>query len=210
MSRKVIRNPASCLVVAAALLVPATVSAQAKPPTPAGQTAPSPPASKDTLGRDTPRGTVLGFMNAGREGRTDIARLYLDTKLRDDAAVELARRLYVVLDRRLSTRINDISDQPEGSRANVLQPTQDTIGTIKTASGPLELFVERVNRGSLGPVWLFSRKTLDVIPDVYDEFELDRVQIDRFLPEFFKTRILRHQASPVAGAGPAAAVRDSA
>src|SRR5215471_13305186 len=76
--------------------VPTTVPAA---PPPAATTAP-----KDTLGRDTPRGTVLGFMNAGREGRMEVARLYLDTRLRDSAAIDLARKLYTVLDRRLSTR----------------------------------------------------------------------------------------------------------
>src|SRR6266850_6015453 len=59
---------------------------------------------KDTLGRDTPRGAVLGFMNAAREGRDDVAPLYLNTSLRDRAAVELARKLFVVLDRRLPPR----------------------------------------------------------------------------------------------------------
>jgi hypothetical protein len=46
----------------------------------------------------------------------------------------------------------------------------------------LEIVVERVNRGASGPVWLFSRKTLDAIPDVYREVDL--VSIDRFVPRF--------------------------
>jgi MscS family membrane protein len=46
--------------------------------------------------------------------------------------------------------------------------------------------LERVNRGSLGAVWLFSRETLDVIPDVYGE--LDRLSIDGVLPTFLTQR----------------------
>src|SRR5262249_30792514 len=54
--------------------------------------------------------------------------------------------------------------------------------TIETASGPLEIVVERMTRGRTPPVWLFSRATLDAIPDAYAE--IDRVSIDRFLPNF--------------------------
>jgi MscS family membrane protein len=38
-------------------------------------------------------------------------------------------------------------------------------------------------------VWLFSRKTLEAIPDVYDEVNL--VPVDRFLPHFLTVRFLR-------------------
>ena len=46
----------------------------------------------------------------------------------------------------------------------------------------MDLVLERVNRGATAPVWLFSRKTLEAIPDVYDEVDL--VAVDRFLPDF--------------------------
>jgi MscS family membrane protein len=42
--------------------------------------------------------------------------------------------------------------------------------------------VERVDGGSLGHVWLFSRKTLDSIPEAYDEIDL--ISVDPFLPAF--------------------------
>jgi hypothetical protein len=100
-------------------------------------------------------------MKAGREGQDEVAPLYLNTGLRDRAAADLARKLFAVLDRRLPPRLNELSDRPEGSLANLLKPDEDIIGTIATDNGPLELLVERVNRGALGPVWLFSHKTLD-------------------------------------------------
>lgn len=139
-------------------------------------------AAKDPLGRESPRGTVVNFMKAGRDARDDVAPLYLNTSLRGDAAVELARKLFAVLDRRLPARLSEVSDRPEGSLANPLKADQDVIGTITTADGSLDILVERVNRGALGIVWLFSRKTLDAIPDVYGEIDL--VSIDRFLPAF--------------------------
>src|SRR5262249_7762387 len=74
--------------------------------------------AKDTLGRDTPRGMLLGFMNAGRKGTDQVATFYLNTSLRDHAAADLAHKLFVVLDSRLPPRITEVSDRREGSLAN--------------------------------------------------------------------------------------------
>src|SRR5262245_7755496 len=40
---------------------------------------------KDTLGRSTPRGTVLGFLGAARRNENDLARQYLNTRLTGEA-----------------------------------------------------------------------------------------------------------------------------
>jgi len=144
--------------------------------------APTPQAPKDTLGRETPRGTVVGFMDAARKGKDDLSPLYLNTHLRDQPAVSLAHKLFVVLDSRLPARLNELSDRPEGSIPNPLRPDEDLIGAIATRNGPLEIVVERVNRGKAGFVWLFSSKTLDAIPEVYDEVDL--VTVERHLPAF--------------------------
>ncbi|HTF65927.1 MAG TPA: hypothetical protein VK638_24885, partial [Edaphobacter sp.] len=58
-------------------------------------------APKDALGRTTPRGAVLGFLSAAREGDYELAARYLNTRRRGKAATDLARQLFVVLDRRL-------------------------------------------------------------------------------------------------------------
>ena len=144
------------------------------------QTAAQPPAETDALGRDTPRGTVLGFMNAARAGKTDVTPLYLDTNLTGQAATDLANQLYVVLDSRLPVRLSQLSDRPEGTPDNPLQPDLDVIGTISTKRGPFELVLERVTRPGSRPAWLFSRQTLALIPEAYSEVNL--VAIDRYLP----------------------------
>jgi MscS family membrane protein len=161
------------------LNVTAPAAGQSSPAAPAASN--QPPASPgDPLDRGTPRGTVLGFMKAVREGRTDIAVQYLNTPLRGAAAVTRAEQLFVVLDRRLPPRLSVLSDRPEGSLANPFTPDRDVIGTVPTSNGPLDLVVERTNRGAAGQVWVFSRVTLEAIPDVYDEVNL--VAVDRFLP----------------------------
>jgi len=113
----------------------------------------------------------------------------LNTRLRGKAAEDLARQLFVVLDRRLPARLNSISDLPEGSLANPLKP-QELAGTISSDKGDVAIVVERVDRGKAGSVWMFSKETLDSIPDLYQEVEA--VPVDSILPAFLvDTQIAR-------------------
>jgi MscS family membrane protein len=147
-----------------------------------------PESARETLGRETPRKTVLGFINAARKGNDEILPVYLDTSLKGQAAVDLARKLYVVMDSRLPARLNELSDRPEGSPENPLKPDENIVGTINISGGTFDVVVERITRGTSAPVWLFSRKTLASIPDAYAEMDL--VAVDRFVPRILgKPRI---------------------
>src|SRR6266550_292950 len=148
-----------------------------------------PELPKDTLGRNTPRGAVLGFLSAARKGNAEISVLYLNTPLRGEEAEALARQLAIVLDRRLPARLNSLSDKPEGSIPDPLRPDEDIVGTIGTDDGDLDILVERVDRGkSVGKVWLFSREILKSIPDVFQEQSAP--PMEKFIPEFLvKTRL---------------------
>lgn len=145
-------------------------------------------APADPLDRATPRGAVLGFLAAARKGDDQVAAAYLNTPLRGDAAGTLARQLFVVLDTRLPAKLTQLSDRPEGSAADPLNQNLDPIGTIARADGDLPVVLERVRREPYGWIWLFSRQTLDAIPDVHDE--VAKVSIEALLPPFFvNTRI---------------------
>jgi MscS family membrane protein len=140
-----------------------------------------PELPKDTLDRTTPKGTVMGFLIAGRKGDNALAAQYLNTRLRGKAATTLAYQLFIVLDRRLPPTLNQLSDKPEGSVTDPLKPGQELVGTISSDSRKLEIFVERVDRGKSGSLWLFSKETLDSIPDVYAEINV--VPVESILPE---------------------------
>ena len=148
-------------------LLAAPARAQVAPAAPSTPPAPS----TDALGRDNPRGTVRGFLRAARRGEDDLARQYLDTPLSEAAAATLARQLFVVLDARLPARLPQVSDLPEGSRANPLQPDQELVGTIRADEGDVDMVVERVTRGG-ERVWLFSRATLQAVPRLHAEITL--------------------------------------
>jgi MscS family membrane protein len=125
-----------------------------------------PSSPPDPLGRATPRGTVLNFLKAMRTGDQEAAVGYLDTRLRGQAAKELAHQLFVVLDTRLPPRLNELSVLPEGSIPFPAQPELDLVGTIPNAGGDVDILLERVKRGE-DRMWLFSQTTLEEIPGLY-------------------------------------------
>jgi hypothetical protein len=96
---------------------------------------PEPP--KDPLGRNALRGAVIYFVSNIRRGRSEIAALYLNGPLsgalRGENSETLAQQLAAVLDRRLPARLDQISDEPEGSVPDPLRPNEDVIGTIITS-----------------------------------------------------------------------------
>jgi hypothetical protein len=60
-----------------------------------------------------------------------VASQYLNTRLRDKAAEQLAKQLFTVLDRRLPPRLQQLSDSPQGSQSD-LKSGQDLVGTISS------------------------------------------------------------------------------
>jgi MscS family membrane protein len=173
-------------VLSLVVLLSSAAWAQLPPRAPAPAAA-QPEVAKDPLGRTTPRGTVLGFLSAARKEDYELAAEYLNTRLRDKAAADLAHELFVVLDRRLPARLNQLSDEPGGSQTDLLKPDQELVGAVSGDNGSVDIVVGRIDRGKSGSLWLFSSKTLESIPDLYDEVNV--VSVDAVLPEFLvKTR----------------------
>jgi MscS family membrane protein len=166
--RRAISRLGFCVV---ALLVPLTAQAQKSEATSPPQTADSSKQVKDTLGRDTPRGTVRGFLAAARTGQNALASQYLQSSASGTAAAELAHQLFIVLDARLPPRLSQLSDLPEGSRVDPLVPNRELVGTVAGAEGPVEIVLARVTRPA-GDLWLFSDGTLAALPTLYEEITL--------------------------------------
>jgi MscS family membrane protein len=173
--------------VLALVLLTMTAQAQNSSGAPAAPPAASaqPVAVKDPLGRDTPRSTVLAFLEAGRKNEDQLGSQFLDTQLTGKAAALLSHQLFVVLDARLPARLTQLSDVPEGSRSNPLLRDQEVIGTVSSAQGEVEIVLTRRPGENATPVWLFSRRTLESIPAVYEEVALRRDDrpVYRFLSE---------------------------
>ena len=177
------------LLSAGLLLICSTASAQPGVPV-SPSISGQPEAPHDVLGRNTPRGTVLGFLIAAREGHNESAAQYLNTNQRGKAAALLAHQLFIVLDRRLPAGLAQLSDRPEGMSPFQTQPDRNVIGTISSDGGNVDIIVERVSRGKDGLLWLFSGDTLSAVPRLFEES--DAIPIEDVIPKFLvDTRIAR-------------------
>lgn len=134
------------------------------PAAPASKPAEAQAAREDALGRDTPRGTVLGFIKAAEADNLVRAAQYLDTRQPAARTEQLARELKRVLDRRLSPAdLDTLGEEPGGNRHDDLRPDLDRVGTVESASGPVDIMLARVRRGDQ-QIWLFSGATLQAHP----------------------------------------------
>lgn len=138
--------------------------------------------TEDPLGRSTPRGAVLGFLQAAQAGRYNEAARYLRFRVPPaDSGAKLARELKAVLDQGYSSNLTAISNRPEGSPEDGLPPNQERAGFINlTTSVPLLL--ERVEDPDAGRVWLIAEETVRRVPQLYREIGV--LAVEQWLPQW--------------------------
>src|SRR5437870_188992 len=159
------------LLLLLARTLPAPGAARSGAPAPGGE--PSRPAT--ALGPEVPRGAMARFLAACREGHYARAAEYLNLRqlpqaVRAQRGPERARELETVLDRALWVDLDRLSDEPEGDPEDGLPALRDSLGTIETATGPVEVLIERVSQPGGVPVWKIAASTVGAIPALYEEF----------------------------------------
>ena len=142
-------------------------------------------APEDPLGRNTPRGTVIGFLKAATREDYERALQYLDTKKTGPAAEKIIHALEVLLERGSEGKPAVLSSKPEGNLDDLPAPNMERVGTVQTSSGKWDILLERVQRGESPPIWLFSGETLARALRVYQE--LDVRSVEDYLPKFLVT-----------------------
>src|SRR6266851_6128401 len=164
-------------------------------PRPAAQTitatSPATPDDPLGLGRETPRGTVIGFVRAAQFENYDVAVQYFDVRGRIgvEPEQELAAQLLAILNARFGGSLDSITNDPMGRQDGGPPREQVMVGGTRglSESFPLYLVHEELHSGA--KVWLISRRTLDQVPEVYDSLRFP--QLERRLPKFLvKTRPL--------------------
>ena len=167
----------ACLLLLSVLLHPAGAQTlrPERPPTPPAETQPA----EDPLGRSTPQGAVSGLIRAAEQNNLERAAEYLDSRLPPPERRELARKLWVVLDRRLVGGVHRLSSRPEGDLGDGFTG-RDRVGAVEGESGSIELFLDRVQQGQGDPIWLISAATLREIPSLFDEIQPP--WIERYIP----------------------------
>jgi len=148
----------------------------------------TPPSEKqpaeDPLGRSTPHGAAAGLIRASEQGNFDRAAEYLDTRLARSERSELARKLWVVMDRRLVSDASRLSSKPDGDLDDGLT-NRDRLGAVDSETGSVDVFLDRVQRGSGAPIWLIAASTLREIPRLFDEIQPP--WLERQMPEWLRT-----------------------
>jgi MscS family membrane protein len=141
--------------------------------------APTSASSKasDQLGRDTPYGTVYGFLQAAQSGDYSIAAQYLQMSpaRRQTEGDALAMKLYVAMNRAFAGSLRP-SRQPEGAPQEDVPLDRQKLGTMSAGDVDAELELVRVTDPSAGRIWLIASDTLAKVPELYDQVEARQVE----------------------------------
>jgi MscS family membrane protein len=154
----------------------------AAPTAPAAQNTPAP----DPLGRETPRGCVLGFIKAAQEEKYALAADYFEPyrgrkHLSQADEEELASQLLAILNQRFGGPLDFLSRDPQGRLDDGLAPDQERVSSgVGTDVLPL-LLVRREDNQS-HKLWYFSRETLEKVPAAYDALSFP--EMEKRIPDY--------------------------
>ena len=155
--------------IAAAAQIPGLTSA----PAPVAQTPATPP---DPLGRDNPRGCVLGFIKAAQDGRYKVAVQYFQPAARrarktPEDEEELVDQLLAILNQKFAGPLDFISKDPQGRLDDGLPDDQEQVGGVLGTSKEFPVFLVRREDEQGRKLWYVARATLDQVPATYESLK---------------------------------------
>jgi MscS family membrane protein len=144
----------------------------------ANAAAPSAAKYVDPLGRDTPRGTLTGFIDAAQRGDNDRAAQYLQLP-RQETEIDTTRvvdNLKALLNHGYVGRLADVTDNPELLYDPQLEPNQERAGEFSVNGKELPLLMVRVPNGNNGHLWLIGWSTLGKTEDLANDVRSHEVE----------------------------------
>ncbi len=137
----------------------------------------TPSKPSDQLGRDTPYGTVFGFLQAAQSGDYSIAAQYLQMSpaRRQAEGDALAMKLNVAMNRAFAGSLRP-SRQPEGTPQEDVPLDRQKLGTMSAGDVDADLNLVRVTDPNAGKIWLIASDTLVKVPELYDQVEARQVE----------------------------------
>jgi MscS family membrane protein len=144
----------------------------------ANAAAPSSAKYVDPLGRDTPRGTLTGFIDAAQRGDNDRAAQYLQVP-RQETEIDTTRvvdDLKALLNHAYVGRLADVTDNPELLYDPQLEPNQERAGEFSVNGKELPLLMVRVPNGNNGHLWLIGWSTLGKTEDLANDVRSHEVE----------------------------------
>jgi MscS family membrane protein len=129
----------------------------------------TPLGPQDEFERGIPRTSLKGFLDAARDGEFERAAEFLDLRylpgwIKASDGPELAKKLKIVIDRKLFIDLGLISNHPLGDKEDGLPYHQDIFGRIKTPRETVDMIIHKVPRDDGVFIWKISNKTVSEIP----------------------------------------------
>jgi len=164
------------------------VLALARPQIPGLTSSPTTTASQqsavpaDPLGRESPRGCLLGFIKAAQDEKYSIAVQYFQPARKHAAEEddeELAEQLLAILNQKFSGPLDFVSRDPEGRLDDGLPPNEEKISGMDNA---FPILLVRMEDEQGRKLWYFSRTTLEAVPKVYDSLTFP--ELEKKLPRY--------------------------
>ena len=146
----------------------------------------------DPLGRSTPHGTVVGFLQAAQSGKYNDAAQYLQLSKTERAAKgeQLAEQLHELMDDAFVGRVGSISNRREGSPDAGIPENHERVGTFRVDDSETPVDLVRVYDARAGEIWLFSSDIVAAVPELFDQLDSDR--IESRLPGFLSSKRILH------------------
>jgi len=165
-------------------------------PKPAASSSPQATGPVDplNLGRETPRGTVIGFVRAGQEENVDQAWEFLQQSghghVDANEKQELVDHLLTVMNATFpASALDSISRDAEVRGDDGRLQSEIKVGGTRTLSESFPLSLVRVDEAHGAKVWLISQRTLQQVPEAYESLRFPRLASK--LPSFLvRTRAL--------------------
>jgi MscS family membrane protein len=163
-------------------------------PQPAAAAASTPAIPPDPLGRETPRGTLLGFIKTAQEEKFVVAIEYFQPppsrrRRSEQDDEELAAQLLTIFNQKFAGALELTSRDPLGKLDDGLPPDQERISGALGTSDKFPVQMVRLEDEQGRKLWYFSRTTLDHVPEMYDS--LTYPGIEKQIPQtLVKHRLL--------------------
>ncbi len=146
-----------------------------------------PQVSADPLGRETPRGCLLGFIKVAQEEKYSVAVQYFQPlpprrKMSAEDEEELAAQLLTILNQKFSGPLDFVSRDPQGRLDDGLPPDQERIDNALGSDNSFPVLLVRLEDAEGRKLWYFSRSTLDEVPKVYDSLTFP--EMEKKLPAY--------------------------
>jgi len=147
-----------------------------KPPAASGK-----PVASDALGRNTPNGTAVGFLESVRNGRYREASQFLQMsqEVRARSGESIARQLYFLMESAFVERVGIISSHLEGSPQIGVPRDHQRIGVFRINGTDTNVDLVHVSDPVSGEIWLFSSQVVAAVPDLFTQVESGEAEVGR-------------------------------